>query len=48
VLEYEQRMADDPALTAFVAWLNHARDQQAPKKPTVKKPAAKAGAEYAR
>jgi LysR family glycine cleavage system transcriptional activator len=28
VLEYEQRMAEDPALTAFVAWLNEARGQQ--------------------
>ncbi|WP_084029488.1 LysR substrate-binding domain-containing protein [Bradyrhizobium sp. LMTR 3] len=48
VLEYEQRMADDPALTAFVAWLNNARGQQAPKKPAAKKTTAKAGSECAR
>jgi LysR family glycine cleavage system transcriptional activator len=48
VLEYEQRMAEDPALTAFVAWLNNARDQQPSKKPTAKKTAMKAGSEYAR
>ncbi|WP_246738695.1 LysR substrate-binding domain-containing protein [Bradyrhizobium sp. CCBAU 051011] len=53
VLEYEQRMADDPAVTAFVAWLNDTRGQPAPKKGAAKKPAAKtaavkAGAEYAR
>src|SRR5206468_467442 len=42
------RMADDPALTAFAAWLNNVRDQQAPKEPAGKKPAAKVGAEYAR
>jgi LysR family glycine cleavage system transcriptional activator len=41
-------MAEDPALTAFVAWLSNARDQQAPKKPVAKKTAAKAGPEYAR
>lgn len=48
VLEYEQRMADDPAVTAFVAWLNDARGEPAPKKGAAKKSAAKAGAEYAR
>ena len=48
VLEYEQRMADDPAVTAFAAWLNDACRQQLPKKPEPKKPAAKASAEYAR
>ena len=48
VLEYEQRMAEDPALTAFVAWLNNARDQQAPKKPIAKKTATKAASAYAR
>ena len=48
VLEYEQRMADDPALTAFVAWLNAARHQPPPKKPASKTAAMKARAEYAR
>ena len=42
VLEYEQRMADDPAVTAFVAWLNDARRQQTPSKP--EKPAPKKAA----
>ncbi|WP_256441668.1 hypothetical protein [Bradyrhizobium sp. sGM-13] len=41
-------MADDPALTAFVAWLNNASGQQAPKKPAAKKTVMKAGAEYTR
>ena len=36
------------ALTVFVAWLNDARNQQAPKKPAARKTAAKAGAQYAR
>jgi LysR family transcriptional regulator, glycine cleavage system transcriptional activator len=48
VLEYEQRMAEDPALTAFVAWLTNARDQQAPKKPIARTTASKAGPAYAR
>jgi LysR family glycine cleavage system transcriptional activator len=48
VLEYEQRMAEDPALVAFVDWLNNARDQQAPKKPIARKTAAKAAPAYAR
>jgi LysR family glycine cleavage system transcriptional activator len=48
VLEYEQRMADDPAVTAFAAWLGNARDQQTPMKPAAKKAVVKAGAEYAR
>lgn len=46
VLEYEQRMADDPALTAFVAWLNAAQQQQPPKRPASK--TTRARAEYAR
>jgi LysR family glycine cleavage system transcriptional activator len=41
VLEYEQRMADDPAVSAFAGWLCNSLDQQATKesgaKPTDRK-----------
>ncbi len=31
VLEYEQRMADDPAVAAFASWLGNSRDQDIPR-----------------
>lgn len=37
VLEYEQRMADDPAVAAFTAWLCNACDQQGSKKTAARK-----------
>ena len=37
VLEYEQRMADDPAVSAFASWLCNSLDQQATKESGAKR-----------
>ena len=42
VLEYEQRMADDPALAAFASWLCNSRDQRTTKNAGTKQTARKA------
>ena len=41
VLEYEQRMADDPAVAAFSTWLSNSCKQQAGKKTPNRKPVRK-------
>jgi len=42
VLEYEQRMADDPAVVAFASWLCSSCDPKIPKKSGLKRPDRKA------
>lgn len=42
VLEYEQRMADDPAVAAFASWLCDAGKQQGTKRPATRKTTRKA------